>query len=178
MKWDLLPPNFPHETVTQHVNSILSKKYNKQSAKYSSLYSQNETNVERDEYKWPEPSKECQELRQKLLTKHKNLFKEVLGPSDRINGPPVRLILDPDKKVKPVAHCKPFDVPFNLRASMDVEISQAVQAGVLSPCNDASEWCHQLFPVPKPKSHKSHCLTTSSQILICKLIFYSSMTQT
>ena len=33
---------------------------------------------------------------------------------------------------------------------MDTEISQAVAAGVLSPCSQATEWCHQLFPVPKP----------------------------
>ena len=89
-------------------------------------------------------------MKQKLLKNHKNLFKEVLDKTDRINGPPVRLILDPNKKVKPVAHCKPFDVPFNLRKTLDTEISQAVTAGILSPCNEATAWCHQLFPVPKP----------------------------
>ena len=116
LKWDLLPPLFPNQTVTDHVNSILAKmKYNKNNtAKYSSIYSQNETVDEGKEYKLSEPSKERIQLRQKLLNNHKNLFKEILDKTDRINGPPVRLILDPDKKVKAVAHCKPFDVPFNL----------------------------------------------------------------
>ena len=152
LKWDLVPPLFPNQTVTDHVNTILAKmKYNKtNTAKYSSLYSQNETVDEGKEYKLSEPSKECIQLKQKLLNNHKNLFKEVLDKTDRINGPPVRLILDPNKKVKPVAHCKPFDVPFNLRKSMETEISQAVTAGILSPCNEATAWCHQLFPVPKP----------------------------
>ena len=42
LKWDLLPPLFPNQTVTDHVNTILAKmKYNKHNtAKYSSLYSQ------------------------------------------------------------------------------------------------------------------------------------------
>ena len=53
LKWDLLPPLFPNQTVTDHVNSILAKmKYNKNNtAKYSSLYSQNETVDEGKEYK-------------------------------------------------------------------------------------------------------------------------------
>ena len=89
-------------------------------------------------------------MKQKLLNNYKNLFKEALDKTDCINGPPVRLILDPDKKVKPVAYCKPFDDPFNLRKFMDTKISQAVTAGILSPCNEATAWCHQLFPVPKP----------------------------
>ena len=33
---------------------------------------------------------------------------------------------------------------------MDVEIRAAVEAGVLSPCDQATEWCHQMFPVMKP----------------------------
>ena len=116
-------------------------KYNKyNTAKYSSLYSQNETVDEGKEYKLSEPSKECIQLKQKLLNNHKNLFKEVLDKTDRIDGPPVRLILDPNKKVKPVAHCKPYDVPFNLRKSMDTEISQAITAGILSLRNEATAW--------------------------------------
>ena len=62
LKWDLLPPLFPNQTVTDHVNSILAKmKYNKNNtAKYSSLYSQNETVEEGKEFKLlSEPSKEC-----------------------------------------------------------------------------------------------------------------------
>ena len=38
LKWDLLPPLFPNQTVTDHVNSILTKmNYKNNTAKYSSL---------------------------------------------------------------------------------------------------------------------------------------------
>ena len=47
-------------------------KYNKNNtAKYSSLYSQNETVDEGKEYKLSEPSKECKQLKQKVLNNHK-----------------------------------------------------------------------------------------------------------
>ena len=62
-------------------------KYNKHNtAKYSSLYSQNETVDEGKEHKLSEPSKECIQLKQKPLNNHKNLFKEVLEKTDCING--------------------------------------------------------------------------------------------
>ena len=32
---------------------------------------------------------------------------------------------------------------------MQAEISDAIHAGVLTPCNTPSPWCHQMFPVPK-----------------------------
>ena len=38
--------------------------------------------------------KECLKLREKILTEHKNNFKEKLGPLDRINHPPVKLKID------------------------------------------------------------------------------------
>ena len=46
-------------------------------------------------------------------------------------------------------HVRPYDVPYNLRASMDKELSDTIDAGVLSPSNEARAWTHQLFPVPK-----------------------------
>ena len=33
---------------------------------------------------------------------------------------------------------------------MNKELSDAIEAGVLTPCSESSEWVHQMFPVPKP----------------------------
>ena len=59
-------------------------------------------------------------------------------------------MLDSTKKITPRAHTRPFDTPFHLRESFDRELKEALDAGVLSPCTEPSEWVHQLFPVAKP----------------------------
>ena len=33
---------------------------------------------------------------------------------------------------------------------MNRELNDAMEAGVLTPCNSHSDWVHQMFPVPKP----------------------------
>ena len=33
---------------------------------------------------------------------------------------------------------------------MNKELSDAIEAGVLTPYSDTSDWVHQMFPVPKP----------------------------
>ena len=84
------------------------------SRKYSSLYSkqaeefetQSSDNLSDNQYEIPEPPKACQKLREKLLKKHSNIFKEKLSPSDRINAPPIRLTIDPSKDVTPRAHIR------------------------------------------------------------------------
>ena len=50
----------------------------------------------------------------------------------------------------PRAHVRPYDIPYNLREPMNRELSDAIEAGVLTPCNSHSDWVHQMFPVPKP----------------------------
>ena len=59
-------------------------------------------------------------------------------------------MLDSTKKITPRAHTRPYDTPFHLREAFDRELKEALDAGVLSPCTEPSEWVHQLFPVAKP----------------------------
>ena len=86
----------------------------------------------------------------KLLEKHSNIVKEKLSQSDRIKAPPIRLKVDPSKDVTPRAHSRSYDIPYNLREPMNRELSDAIEAGVLTPCNSHSDWINQMFPVPKP----------------------------
>ena len=44
----------------------------------------------------------------------------------------------------------PYDVPDNLGEPMNKELIDAIEAGVLTPCSEASDWVHQMLPVPKP----------------------------
>merc|ERR1711888_164511 len=79
---------------------------------------------------------------------------------DRIKCPDVRIVLDSSKKIIPRAHTRPYDTPFDLRESFDRELKEALDAGVLSPCTEPSEWVHQLFPVAKQGQPGKVCLVS------------------
>ena len=115
---DILPPDFLNRSITDYFNKLLS---NKQiTTTYSSLYTEQTKAFDEDEkakHKLPEPSKKCKDLREKILGKHPCLFKEKLEKSDRIKGPPIRLTIDPSKNIRPMNHVRPYDVPYNLRAT-------------------------------------------------------------
>ena len=72
-----------------------------------------------------------------------------MGRKSNVGTSSFPFTIDKSKDIKPMNHVRPYDVPYNLRASMDKELSEAISAGVLSPCNEATSWTHQLFPVPK-----------------------------
>ena len=94
-KWNLVPEGFPNITLNEYFNQLMTNKHF--SKKYSSLYSKQAEEFESqssdkqsdNQYDIPEPPKACQKLREKLLSKHSNIFKEKLSPSDRINAPPI-----------------------------------------------------------------------------------------
>ena len=150
LAWDLIPPLFPRQTVTAYFNS-LSENRNKieKCDKVFSNVQQTETS-ENESYKLPKPSPACSKLRDKILSKYTGVFKEYLSKDDRINCPPVKLKINPEANIKAVAHQKPYDCPWHMRKALDREIKLAVEAGVLTPCDQATAWCHQLFPVMKP----------------------------
>ena len=153
--WNLVPSNFPNVTLDQHFKHLMNK-----DKKYSSLYTRQsnevtENLVSDNEYEIPKPPKACTLLRDKMIQKYSSVFKEKLDPTDRIRAPPVRIKIDPTKNVAPRAHSRPYDVPYNLRKPMQAEISDAIHAGVLTPCNTPSKWVHQMFPVPRPAKMRS-----------------------
>ena len=143
--WDLVPEGFPNITLNAYFTQLMTNKHF--SKNYSSLYSQHSKTFENqlsddiseNQYKIPETSKDCQKLRDKIMKKHSGLFKEKLSPQARINAPQIRLKLDPTKNVTPRAHSRPYDVPYNIREAMNNELSDAIEAGVLTPCSESSE---------------------------------------
>ena len=131
-----MPKGFPNITLNEYFNQLMTNKHF--SKQYSSLYSkqaeefeyQSLDNQNDNQYESPEPTKAFSRLREKLLKKHSNIFKEKLSPCDRINAPPIRLTIDPSKDVTPRAHVRPYDIPYNLREPMNRELSDAIEAGV------------------------------------------------
>ena len=144
IEWNLVPKNFPNITLDEHFKQLMTnkhfnRKYSSPYTKQSEEFSQSLDNQSDNQYEIPKPPKACSRLKEKLLEKHSNVFKEKLSPSDRIRAPPIWLKIDRTKDVSTRAHTRPYDIPFNLREPMQAEISDAIEAGVLTPCNSHSK---------------------------------------
>ena len=79
------------------------------------------------------PSKESQNLQNKLINKHKNNFVDKLSKKDRLKVEPIELQVDKEKlsQTRPTAHLKPYDVPFHLRKGFEAELLDMLEAGII-----------------------------------------------
>ena len=84
----------------------------------------------------------------------KNYFKSKLGPDDRMNVPPVKLILDEEQGIKPSNHVKPFDTPYHLRVPWEKELKDELDGKILVPNTSPSVWSSKAFPIPKSDPSK------------------------
>ena len=146
-KWNLVHPTFSHETMRNYVKHQMKIK------KVASIFDKSSipskvrvTNV---------PT-ECELLRKKILAKHSDIFKDKIGKNDRVNIPPVKLQLN-DKDMQPVNVGKPFDVPYHLRRPARKEFREMVDAGIVVPNDEPSDWRSQAFPRMKPGSDPPKC---------------------
>ena len=81
------------------------------------------------------------------------MFKEKLGPEDRVNCAPVKLEIDESRGIKPVKNTKAFDIPIHLRKAATAEFCEMKKAGlIVESRGEASEWVSQAFPRRKPNS--------------------------
>ena len=84
-RWDLIHETFPHETVGQYVRRNI--KLQKAAAVYEKSAIPSKIRVSK-------VPPECQKLRNKILTKYADVFKDKLEKGDRVNIPPVKLQID------------------------------------------------------------------------------------
>ena len=102
--------------------------------------------------------KDCINLRGKILKNYHEVFKEKLGPEDRVNCPPVKLEIVHSRGITPVKNTKSFDIPIHLRKAANAEFSEMKKAGlIVETKNEASECCSQAFPRRKPNSWPIKC---------------------
>ena len=99
----------------------------------------------------------CTDLRAKILKDNHDIFKDELGPEDRVNFPPVHLEVDPTRNIDPVKAMKPYDIPWHLRQPATIEFIKMLKSGVLTENTVATEWCSQSFPMQKPNSDPISC---------------------
>merc|ERR1711888_434257 len=147
-KWGLIHPSFPHETVeTFCKRQIKSQKIAAVFDKSSVSSSDRISNI----------PMECQVLRKNILKKHSAIFKDKIGKLDRVNLPPVKLHLDETKEIKPSNVGKAFDIPYHLRRPAKREFVEMVEAGIIIPNDEPSDWRSQAFPRMKPGSDPPKC---------------------
>ena len=87
-KWDIVHDTFPHQTVSDLIESkknIVFKAYSTVYDFHSSLYEDNR--------ELRKPSSKCSKLRENVMGKWGHIFKEELEPSDRMKVEPVKLKL-------------------------------------------------------------------------------------
>ena len=100
-RWDLLHETFPHETVGSYFRRNI--KLQKAAAVYEKSAMPSKISISKVLH-------ECKKLRNKILTKYADVFKDKLEKGDRVNIPPVKLQIDESKNVPPVHINKPFDL--------------------------------------------------------------------
>ena len=66
-----------------------------------------------------------------------------------MDGPPMRLMVDPD--AKPVAHHTPIPVPLHWQETVKAGLDQDVALGILEPVpvGEPVTWCHRMVVCPK-----------------------------
>ena len=140
--WGMIHESFPHETIDAFYKRVYESEIYDRS--YLSYYSV-ESSVSKP---LPPPSKQCQLLKEKILSKWKDIFKNKLDKSDRVSIPPVNLSLKPGSV--PVYNSRPFDCPYHLRRSYDEELKDMIDADLIEPMGlKESPWCSRAFPVLK-----------------------------
>ena len=80
LAWDLVPPQFPRQTVSAYFKQLLTK--NKNIQKCTKVFSTGDENLhKKDEncYKLPKPSSACMKLKEKILVKFKGVSKKHLA---------------------------------------------------------------------------------------------------
>ena len=101
--------------------------------------------------------RKCTKLRQNILKKYHDVFKDRLDPTDRVNIDPVHLVVDKSCNIQPVQATKPYYIPFHLLEPARKEFKEMLRSGVLTETTEATEWCSQSFPVQKLNSDPVKC---------------------
>lgn len=137
-KLDLIHSTFGRETVTNYfINN--STHYNISNSRLIRNKIKNVNNLSQlyhkyrilTDYLLGKILSECIKLREKILKIHKRNFKEKLGPTDRINHPPVKLQIDKSRGIKPAKHSKAYKIPIHLRESAQAEFTEMRKAGII-----------------------------------------------
>ena len=95
-------------------------------------------------------------LRNKLIKQFADVFKEDLGPENRLDVPPVRITLKPGHEDVPLYNARvPIATPRYLEKAADLELSRILKSGVLEDVTWPTRSACRAFFVQKPGSPDS-----------------------
>ena len=126
----MIHPTFPHESVDTYINKLCSNDSNILDT--NKIYAIYEKSLITTKEKLSQKDQKCTDLRNKILKDHHDIFKDQLGPEDRVNIAPVHLEVDHTRNISPVKAMKPFDIPFHLRKPATKEFNAMLKSGVIT----------------------------------------------
>merc|ERR1712002_1272057 len=141
LKWDLIHSSFGQETVTDYcTRTYNSTNYTRnlenkvkltkiKNVSIAQLYNKSRVPTDKLLERIPE---ECMLLKQKILKKYKNNFKDKLGKLDRVTCDPVQLKIDHNKEIRPIKNTHCYDIPLHLK--------QATRRSSMR-CSTQESWC-------------------------------------
>ena len=151
----MIHSTFPTQTISQYVRNLDRKLCNTlDQNKINAIYEKSKITTKEKLNKTNRP---CTKLREHILKECKDVFKDYLGPGDRVNIEPVHLKIDESRCISPVQATKAFDIPHHLMKPATTEINEMLRSGVLTKNDDSTPWCSQAFPVQKPGSDPIKC---------------------
>ena len=111
--WRIIHSTFPNESVDMYISKLRANDIHVlDSNKIKAIC---EKSLITTKEKLNQKDQKCTDLRTKILKDHHNIFKDELGPEDRVNIAPVHLEVDHTRNISPVKAMKPFDIPWHLR---------------------------------------------------------------
>ena len=99
-KWDLIHDSFPCETISDY----MTRKSNKVEFAYCSIH-QISSDLFNKSVKLKDPSKQCKDLKAKIVTEYSDCFKEKLGPNNRMSVENVKLRMKEGSKQGLISAC-------------------------------------------------------------------------
>ena len=126
----MIHETFPAQTLSEYICNLDRQICNTyDSNKCFEIYEKSHVTTKE---KLRNTSRHCNKLREYILKKYKEIFKEYLDPGDRVNIPPVHLEVDESRGVSPVQATKAFDIPHQLLKPATTQINEMLQSGVLT----------------------------------------------
>ena len=126
----MIHPTFPNESLDMYISKLRANdKTILDSNKIKAIY---EKSLISTKEKLNQKDPKCTDLRAKILKDNHDIFKDELGPEDRVNIPPVHLEVDLARNINPVKAMKPYDIPWHLRQPATIEFNKMLKSGVLT----------------------------------------------
>ena len=126
--WGVLPPTFPYPNNVKKGYKVRGVRDGK-----------GDREVDMD--------RQLERIKKDLMTEFKDVFKVKLEKTDRINAPPVKIMIDQDRmeKEKPRQATVPIPIPAHLRQAANSKLDDMLEAGFVKPCHHKTVFASRGF---------------------------------